>query len=560
MEDSGADNQGTSVLVEALIGGFGALLVLSFVFASFLALVPLLMAFVAIMTSFVPLLLLAETTEVSPAVQFLIVLIGLGVAIDYSLLVVTRWREERSHGASREAAIEKAMETAGKAVVFSGITVAIGLLALIALPIPFLRSIGYAGMLIPLVSVAVAITLLPIVVAKLGARLDWPHRRTDARASRLWTRWAEGVARRRWLAAGAGLAVLAALIIPVTDIRLGIHDADTLATSGDAKQALVALEDAGIGEGALLPHEILIEGDTDPSRVAKRLRTLNGIQGAVAPDAPDWRRDGTALVDVVPIADSGTEEGNSVLASVRDTARGMGPDVRVGGQPASTDDFIDAVYGSFPLMIALIALTTFVLLARAFRSLLLPAKAIALNILSVAAAWGALVLIWQKGYGSDLIWGIESTGSIPSWIPVIAFAFLYGLSMDYEVFILSRMREEYDRTGSTETAVIRGIGRTGRLVTSAALILFLAFIALASGPGSELKMTASALAIGIFLDATVIRALIVPAVIALMGRWNWWLPRWPARVLRVQPSLPARAAVARARSDTHYRGPSAKDV
>src|SRR4029450_9955618 len=196
---------------------------------------------------------------------------------------------------------------------------------------------------------------------------------------------------------------------------------------------------------------------------------------------------------VCRMADSGTKEGKSVLDSVRDTAHAMGSDVRVGGQPASTDDFIDAVYGSFPLMIALITLTTFVLLARAFRSLLLPVKAIALNILSVAAGWGALVLIWQKGYGSDLIWGVESTGSIPSWIPVIAFAFLYGLSMDYEVFILSRMREEYDRTGSTETAVIRGIGRTGRLVTSAALILFLAFVALASGPGSELKMTASAL-------------------------------------------------------------------
>jgi putative drug exporter of the RND superfamily len=542
MEDSGADSQGTSVLVEALIGAFGALLVLIFVFASLLALVPLLMAFVAIMTTFLPLLLLAETTDVSPVVQFLIVLIGLGVAIDYTLLVVTRWREERSHGASGEAAIQKAMETAGRAVVFSGITVAIGLLALVALPIPFLRSIGYAGMLIPLVSVAVAITLLPIVLAKLGARLDWPHRRTDARASRLWTRWAEGVARRRWLAAGAGLAVLAALIVAATDIRLGIHDADTLAKSGDAKEGLLALEDAGIGEGALIPHEILIEGNTDPRHVAARLRTVDGIHGAVAPDAPGWRRDGTALVDVVPVADSGTEEGDAVLAAVRDTAHAIGPDVRVGGQPASTRDFIDAVYGSFPLMIGLIALTTFVLLARAFRSLLLPAKAIALNILSVAAAWGALVLIWQKGYGSDLIWGIEATGSVPSWIPVIAFAFLYGLSMDYEVFILSRMREEYDRSGSTETAVIRGIGRTGRLVTSAALILFLAFIALASGPGSELKMVASALAIGIFLDATVIRALIVPAVIALMGRWNWWLPRWPARLLRVPPSLPPRPA------------------
>jgi RND superfamily putative drug exporter len=542
MEESGADNEGTSVLIEALIGGFGALLVLVFVFASFLALVPLLIAFVAIMTSFVPLLLLAETTDVSPVVQFLIVLIGLGVAIDYSLLVVTRWREERSHGASGDAAIQRAMETAGKAVVFSGITVAIGLLALVVLPIPFLRSIGYAGMLIPLVSVAVAITLLPVVLAKLGPRLDWPHRRTDDKASRVWTRWAEGIARRRWLAAGAGLAVLAALIIAATDIRLGIHDADTLANSGDAKEALVALEDAGIGEGALLPHEILIEGDTDPTGVAERLQTVDGIHGAVAPDAPDWRRDGTALVDVVPVADSGTKEGEAVLASVRDTAHALGTDVRVGGQPASTDDFIDAVYGSFPLMIALIALTTFILLARAFRSLLLPAKAILLNILSVAAGWGALVLIWQKGYGSDLIWGIESTGSIPSWIPVIAFAFLYGLSMDYEVFILSRMREEYDRTGSTDTAVIRGIGRTGRLVTSAALILFLAFVALASGPGSELKMVASALAIGILLDATVIRALIVPAVITLMGRWNWWLPPWPARLLRVPPSLPPRPA------------------
>jgi RND superfamily putative drug exporter len=540
-EDSGGDSGGTSVLVEALIGAFGALLVLIFVFASFLAFVPLLMALASIMTSFLLVFPLAEATEVSPAVQFLIALVGLGVAIDYSLLVVTRWREERAHGASGEQAVQKAMETAGRAVVFSGITVAIGLLALVALPVPFLRSIGYGGMLIPLVSVAVAITLLPIVLAKLGPRLDWPHRRTDDKASRLWTRWAEGVARRRWLAAGAGLAVLAALVLAATGIRLGVHDADTLATSGDAKQALVALEDAGIGEGALLPHEILVEGDSNPEQVASRLETVEGIHGAVAPDASDWRRDGTALVDAIPVADSASKQGRDVLASVRNAAHAIGPDVRVGGQPASNSDFIDAVYGSFPLMIALIALTTFVLLARAFRSLLLPAKAILLNILSVAAAWGALVLIWQKGHGSDLIWGIDATTSIPSWIPVIAFAFFYGLSMDYEVFILSRMREEYDRSGSTETAVIQGIGRTGRLVTSAALILFLAFMALASGPGTELKMIASALAIGILLDATVIRALIVPAVVAVMGRWNWWLPPWPARLLRVPPSL-SRAA------------------
>jgi RND superfamily putative drug exporter len=194
-------------------------------------------------------------------------------------------------------------------------------------------------------------------------------------------------------------------------------------------------------------------------------------------------------------------------------------------------------------MIALITITTFILLARAFRSLLLPAKAIILNVLSIAAAWGVLVLVWQHGYGSELIWDIQATGSIPSWMPLMIFAFLFGLSMDYEVFILSRMREEYDRTGSTETAVVQGIGRTGRLVTSAALILFLSFTSMASGPETDVKMLATGLAAGILIDATVIRALIVPAVIALMGRWNWWLPRLPARLLRVDPSLPRRPAL-----------------
>src|SRR5215218_1330893 len=255
-EDSG-DSDGPGVLAEALIGGFGALLVLVFVFASVLAVVPLLMAFVSIMTAFVPLLALTALAEVSPIVQFLIVLIGLGVAIDYSLLVVSRWREERTHGAQGEQAVQRAMETAGRAVVFSGITVAIGLLALVALPLPFLRSMGYGGLLIPVVSVLVAITLLPVVLAKAGQRLDWPHLRSDDKASRTWTRWAQAVARRRWLAAGAGVAVIATLAIASTDLQLGGGDADTMAKSGDAKTALVALEESGIGEGALLPHEVL---------------------------------------------------------------------------------------------------------------------------------------------------------------------------------------------------------------------------------------------------------------------------------------------------------------
>jgi RND superfamily putative drug exporter len=337
------------------------------------------------------------------------------------------------------------------------------------------------------------------------------------------------------------MAVVLALASAATDLQLGTSDADTIAESGDAKEGLVALEDAGIGEGSILPHEILVGQGTDPDKVAAQLRDVEGIHGAVAPE-DGWRNGGTAIVEAVPVPDSGSDEGEATLDGVRDAAHAVGTNVQVGGQPAANDDFIDSVYGSFPLMIALIAITTFILLARAFRSLLLPLKAILLNILSVAAAWGVLVLVWQQGYGSEAIWGIEATGSIPSWMPMIIFAFLFGLSMDYEVFILSRMREEYDRTGSTSTAVVQGIGRTGRLVTSAALILFLAFISLASGPETDVKMFATGLAAGILLDATVIRALIVPAVISLMGRWNWWLPRWPARLLRVEPSLPPRVA------------------
>jgi RND superfamily putative drug exporter len=543
-EDSGSDSEGPGVLLEAVLGGVGALVVLSFVFASFLALVPLMTAVVSIMTTFLLLLGLTELTDVSPIVQFLIALIGLGVAIDYSLLVVSRWREERTHGHGNEEAVQRAMETAGRAVIFSGITVAIGLFALIALPLPFLRSMGYGGMLIPLVSTLVAITLLPVILAKLGPRLDWPHRRTDDKASRSWTRWAEAVSRRRWLAAGAGMAVILALVFAATDLQLGTSDADTIAKSGDAKEGLVALEDAGIGEGSLLPHEVLVEGDTNPEQVAADLRGVEGIHGAVAPDSAEWRRDGTAIVEAIPVPDSGSDQGEATLEGVRESAHAAGPDVRVGGQPASNSDFIDAVYGSFPLMIALITITTFILLARAFRSLLLPAKAIVLNVLSVAAAWGVVTLVWQHGFGSEAIFGIEATGSIPSWMPLIIFAFLFGLSMDYEVFILSRMREEYDRSGSTSVAVVQGIGRTGRLVTSAALILFLAFISMASGPETDVKMLATGLAAGILLDATVIRALIVPAVISLMGRWNWWLPEWPARLLRVEPSLPPRVAAA----------------
>jgi RND superfamily putative drug exporter len=536
-----AGNGGPGVLVETLLGGVGALVVLGFVFASLLALVPIAIAICSILTTFLLVWGLASVTSVSSIVEFLIALVGLGVAIDYTLLIATRWREERAHGYGEEEAVLRAMATAGRTVVFSGTTVAVGLAALVAMPLGFLRSMGFGGLLIPLVSVGCSLTLLPIILARFGRRLDWPHRRSDANASRAWTRWAAGVIRHRWAAALAAGVVLAALIVAVLGMNLGTDNPNALAKAGAAKAGLVALEHSGLGSGPLTPTEVIAPAGR-ASAVASALRGVPGIRGVVAPVA--WRRGGTVVIDAFSPDDGSSAAGRAIIAPARSDVRAASAAALVGGQVSGVEDFISAVYGEFPLMFALIAIVTFVLLARALRSIVLPLKAVLLNVVSVAAAWGALTLIWQHGFGSEQLWGIAATGAVPEWIPVIVFAFLFGLSMDYEVFILARMREEYDRTGSTELAVTRGIGRTGRLVTSAALILFLSFAAMASGPNTDVKMLATGLAVGILLDATVVRALLVPAIVSLLGRWNWWLPTVPARLLRVKPSGARREAPA----------------
>jgi putative drug exporter of the RND superfamily len=281
-------------------------------------------------------------------------------------------------------------------------------------------------------------------------------------------------------------------------IQLGNPRADSLAQSGAARAGFEKLENSGIGPGPLAPFDALVRAG-DPDAVAETLAEVEGVRGAVAPLG--WRRYGTALVTVIP-ADEGTSSaGRATLDRIRASANRQPAEVMIGGQAAQSSDFVDAVYGKFPLLLGLIAALTFVLLARAFRSLILPLEAVVLNVLSVAAAWGAMVLVWQNGFASEAIWGIEATRSITVEIPIIVFGFLFGASMDYQVFIISRMREAYDRSGSTQTAVVEGIGRTGRLVTSAALILGLAFVALSASPGTEIKIVATALAAGILLDA-----------------------------------------------------------
>jgi putative drug exporter of the RND superfamily len=532
--DDGDSGASISLLVEVLVAAVGALVVLAYVFGSLVAFVPLLMAAVAIPTTFLVVWPLAEVTEVSIAVQFLVVLVGLGLAIDYALLVVMRWREERRSGVGNEVAVERALQRAGSAAVFSGTTVAISLLALVALPVPALRTIGIGGLAIALVSVAVATTLLPVLLATVGPRLDWPVGRRD-RDSRFWPAWARLVIRHRWAAALTAGGVLAALIAVAFSIQLGTPRPESLAETGTARAALQELERSGLGLGPLAPFDALVRGG-DPDAVAETLAAVEGVQGTAAPR--DWRREGTGIVAVIPTAVGDSREGRATLERIRASADSLPAGVAIGGEAAQGADWVDAVYGNFPLVLALILGLTFILLARAFRSLVLPLQAVLLNLLSVGAVMGALVLVWQNGLGSEAIWDVEATRSISVELPIVVIAFLFGVSMDYQVFIVSRIREAYDRGGSTQTAVIEGIGSTGRLVTSAALILGLAFLALSGTPGTENKMFATALAAGILLDATIIRGMLLPATIAILGRWNWWLPDRPARMLRVERSFP----------------------
>lgn len=512
------------VLVEVVLGGLGALVVLALVFGSLLAGVPLLIAAASILATFLSLLGLTKLTDVSFVAQYLVALIGLGVAIDYSLLVVMRWREERAGGADNDEAIAASLATAGRSVLFSGVTVAVSLAALVVTPLPFLRSIGLSGLLIPLLSVLATLTLLPVLLSVAGDRLQWPRRRFTSPSSRAWRRLTTWVVRRRWLVIGATTLLLLAMAAPLTQLTLGAPQLGTFSARTPAAQAAQRLVADGLPGGVLRPTEVLVPVET--ADAAAELAAVDGVAGVAAPDA--WATDGVRLLQVYPTDDASSAAGRATLDRV--LALDVGD---VGGTPAEDADFIEAVYGSAGWVVLGVALVTFLLLARALRSLWLPVKALILNVVSLAAAYGMAVFIWQDGHGTQLLFDTAPSGSITIWVPIAAFAFLFGLSMDYEVFILSRMREAYDEHGDTDLAVVEGIESTGRLVTSAALILFLAFVALSTVPSVDVKILATTLALGIILDAVVVRGLLAPAIVSVLGGANWTLPRPLARLLRL---------------------------
>jgi RND superfamily putative drug exporter len=540
----GGGGGGPSVLVETLIGAAGALFVLAFVFGSAIAIVPLLIAAPSILTSFLVVLGLTHLFSVNFLAQYLIALMGLGIAIDYSLLLVTRWREEREAGRSNEDAILAAGPTAGRAVALSGATVAVGLLSLVLLPVPFLRSLGVSGMVIPVVAIAASVTLLPAILAAWGPALDKRRVRSGSTTySRAWERWGRLVVRRRWVAGTAGLAVVLALAIPAMSMNTGQPRANSLGGRGQPALSLHGIERQGVPSAVVFPIQVLTHGGSAAAERASAIaRATPGVYTVLAPATAAFRQGQDALVSVIPTAEGNTSAGTATVTRLRAALALVPGGVEVGGNTAQNVDFNSAVYGNFPLMLAVIAIATFLLLARAFRSAVLALKAVIVNLISLGATFGFLVLFWQHGHGSKLLYGVPATGSIRNWIPVVTFAFLFGISMDYEVFILSRMREEYDRTGSTNTAIVRALARTGRLVTCAALILAISFASLSSTGDIVVEMIATGLAFGVLIDALIVRTLLVPALVGIMGRWNWWMPDGLARLLRIAPATAARDA------------------
>jgi putative drug exporter of the RND superfamily len=545
------ETQAPSVLVETTIGGVGALVILLFTFGTLPAIaMPLLIAIASILNTFTLIWLLTYVTDISIIVQFLVALVGLGVAIDYALLMIFRFREELRHGADRETAVVRTMRHAGRSVIVSGSTVAVGLLSMIILPLPFIRSIGIGGMLIPAVSVLTAITLLPALLYTLGPRINsvrvLPRRLvegSDDPDKGFWNRWAHFVVRRPLPVAAAGLAIVAALLYYGVQLNPADAQAADLPGGGPGHEGAQVLTDAGITPGVHKPFQIVVEGDvTDDKleRIAAALDGVEGIAGAAAP--PAARTGGFALVEAFSATDGSSRETRTTIGVLRDDVLPQvetdvaGVELTLAGLPTEEREFVDAVYGNFGYVLLFVVLLTYVLLMRAFRSVLLPLKAVILNLVSLGAAYGIIVFIFQKGHGAEEIWNVPATDSIISWIPLMIFAFLFGLSMDYEVFMLTRMREAYDETGDTVRAISLGLARTGKLVTSAALVLMFAFFVLSTSPGTDIKQFGIGLAAGIIFDATVIRALLVPSIMRLMGPWNWWLPSWAARVLRVRPS------------------------
>ena len=524
-----------------MIGLIAAVIILLLAFGSLIAMgLPLGIALFGLALGISSMSLITYLVGIPSFAPQMASMIGLAVGIDYALFLVTRHREYLARGMTIEESIGRAVATAGQAVIFAGATVVIAILGLAVAGVPFMTAAGIATSVIVLIMVVASVTLLP---AFLGLAGHWINRlglqRNNPTAGPTvgsgWWRWGRHVSKNAWAYAIGVTIFLLALTAPVLGLRLGSPDDGTLPETRTERRAYDLVAE-GFGPGINGPLVIAVDISQDPTVVEPLVDAIAADEGIATVAPPELNAEaGVATLVAFPTT---APQDDVTLATIKRLRAEVFPPVldesparaHVGGQTASWADIGDKVTDRLPLFIAAVILLSFLLLTLVFRSILVPLKAALLNLLSIGAAYGVLVMVFQWGWGMGII-GLESTAPIDPFIPLFMFAVLFGLSMDYEVFLLSRVREEYLATGDNDTSVIHGIAGTARVITSAALIMISVFLGFALGEDPAIKMVGIGLATAIFVDATIVRMVLVPATMKLMGAANWWIPSWLDRLL-----------------------------
>ena len=526
------------------IGLIAAMLILLITFGSLLAMgLPLMSALFGIGIGLSLVILFANFISVAEFTPEIAAMIGIGVGIDYALFIVTRYRQGLHEGLDPQAAVVRAMTTSGRAVVFAGTTVVISLLGILLMGFKFVQGIAVGGAAAVFVTMLASITLLPAMLGFVGRNIDklgipfLRHRATLNRAG-FWYRWSRFIQRSPWVAGTAGLVVLVALAVPLFSMRLGSADAGNDPSNLTTRRAYDLLSEgfgAGFNGPLLLAAEVRGPSDLVAlQRLDDRVRSLQGVAFA-GPVIPNQARN-AAIITVYPSTSPQDAATSDLVHGLRSTVipqtmDGTGVHVLVGGLTAIFVDFAAKIGERLPILIAVVIGLSFLLLMGVFRSVLVPVKAAIMNLLSIGAAYGVIVAVFQWGWLGGVI-GIGKKGPIESWIPMMMFTILFGLSMDYEIFLLSRVREEYLKTHDNASSVADGVASTGRVITAAAAIMIAVFAAFVIGFDiRQVKEIGLGLAIAVLVDATLVRMVLVPATMELLGDANWWLPRWLARAI-----------------------------
>ncbi|MDX6603063.1 MAG: putative drug exporter of the superfamily [Solirubrobacterales bacterium] len=533
-----------STEVSEAIGLAAAVIILLFAFGTATAMMlPIVSAVIGLACALSIIRLLEQVTQIPGVASTLATMIGLGVGIDYALFIVTRHKLQLGEGMELRESIARATATAGGAVVFAGFTVVIALCSLVFAGIPLVSTLGFTAAIAVVVAVCAAATLLPAMLGALGPHIDSlsiKRRKTGPVDSKPhgWLRWADAVADRPWRAAIASLAVLVVLALPIFQLQLGQNDISALPKDTTARQAYEGLN-SGFGPGFNGP--LLIASEFDSPEEAKQVlpglqKAISGARDVEVAGEPTLDEKGTvAVFTVISKSEPWADETVELVEDLRDTVvpgalEGSKANAYVGGQTAGYIDLASQIGDKLPLMIAIVVALSFLVLLVAFRSLLVPIKAAAMNLISVAAAYGVVTAVFQLGWGSSLI-GLDHSIPIVSFVPLLMFAILFGLSMDYEVFLLTQMREHYKQHGDERRAVVEGLANTGRVITSAAAIMVCVFTSFVLNGDPVVKEFGVGLAIAIAIDSTLVRCLLVPAVMVLLGKRAWWLPGWLDRIL-----------------------------